>query len=240
MAKRKSWMPGKRQLILDMADAWSNEMGKHEVAWNLAKGVKEDFDKLLADAKAKVAILATPANRNTVTNADAREAVVELKKKMQDTKKRYFLTPPLEDVDYTNLRLRIPDKIRTPGHAPTATVRIKPVHLPKGEAPFQVPIEAEYETGDPDDLANKGIRIWLKTQRAGEPAPTHEELNKSEFITVNKHTFTFPEEQAGWEVYFAAQIENNGKKGPWGAMTVAVIPVDPNKGNKKKDEPKKD
>jgi soluble cytochrome b562 len=240
VSKYKNWMPTTRQLILDMAEAWSDTMKKRGAAWNLAKGFQEEFDELLADAKSKAAVLKVPANINTDSVDAARKAVEALKNIMKDGKKRYFLTPPLEDVDYTDLHLHIPDKIRTPGHTPTATVRIKPVHLPKGEAPFQVPIKVEYSSGDPDDLANKGIRVWMKSQPQDMPAPTHEELNKSEFLTKHDAVFTFPEEQAGWAVYFAGQIENDGKKGPWGAMSVAIIPLDPNKGVPKKGEKKQD
>jgi hypothetical protein len=57
-----------------------------------------------------------------VITARCKEAFDILKEKMRDTKKRYFLTLPLANSDYTGLELNPPDTIPTPILPPTAQV----------------------------------------------------------------------------------------------------------------------
>jgi hypothetical protein len=215
-----------------MADAWSSEMGTHEVAWNLAKGVREEFDRLLADAKAKVAVLATPANRNTVTNAAARTAVDAIKKFMRDTKKRYFLTPPLEDVDYTNLKLRIPDKIRTASVIPLAVAKVEgskmginPDTKKQGILPADMlNMDLSYVGGDEEEPANRAFYMkYAAVVAGGAPLTNPEEWPDS--IVEHSHNFNlqFDKKYHKGTGYFSVRVMNGDLMGEYGPITSADI-----------------
>jgi hypothetical protein len=82
-----------------------------------------------------------------------------------------------------------------------------------------------YVTGDPNDRANRGYRIWYSVIASGETAPTNpEELRKSFFTKRKKDLMEFDFGDSGKIAYFAVQIENEGKKGPWGPLVSALIP----------------
>jgi hypothetical protein len=50
------------------------------------------------------------------------------------------------------------------------------------------------------------------------PPPNSDELRKSFYIQRKKDMIEFEYGYSGKTVYFAAQIENDGKKGNWGPM----------------------
>jgi hypothetical protein len=77
----------------------------------------------------------------------------------------------------------------------------------------------------PHDSANKGYRIWYKVAVPGETPPTNpEELHQSFFTKRKKDVIEFAFGDSGKTAYFAVQIENEGKKGPWGPLVSALIP----------------
>jgi hypothetical protein len=82
-----------------------------------------------------------------------------------------------------------------------------------------------YVTGNPGDPANKGYRIWYTVIAPGETPPTDpEQLNKSFYTKRKNDLIEFGFGDSGKIVYFAVQIENDGKKGPWGPLVQALIP----------------
>jgi hypothetical protein len=82
-----------------------------------------------------------------------------------------------------------------------------------------------YLTGSPDDPANKGYRIWYKVvPPGGESVTSPKQLNESFFTKRKKDVVVFDYEDSGKTVYFAVQVENDGKKGPWGPVVSAIIP----------------
>jgi hypothetical protein len=86
-------------------------------------------------------------------------------------------------------------------------------------------IRIVYVTGSPDDKANKGYRIWYSVVAPGETPPSNpEELRKSFFTKRRKDLIEFEFGDSGSTVYFAVQVENDGKKGGWGPMVSALIP----------------
>jgi hypothetical protein len=83
-----------------------------------------------------------------------------------------------------------------------------------------------YVTGSPDDSANKGYRIWYSVIAPGETPPTRpEDLRMSFFTQRRKDVIEFDFGDSGSTVYFAVQIEIGGKKGPWGPLVSALIPL---------------
>jgi hypothetical protein len=82
-----------------------------------------------------------------------------------------------------------------------------------------------YVTGSPSDPANKGYRIWYSVIAPGETPPAKpEDLRKSFYTTRKKDVIEFDYGDSGKTAYFAVQVENGGKKGPWGPMVSALIP----------------
>jgi hypothetical protein len=82
-----------------------------------------------------------------------------------------------------------------------------------------------YVTGDPADKANKGYRIWYVIVAPGEAPPTDpEQFNKSFYTKRMKDRKEFDYGDSGKTAYFAVQVENDGKKGPWGPIVSALIP----------------
>ena len=82
-----------------------------------------------------------------------------------------------------------------------------------------------YVTGDPNDKANKGYRIWYTVAAPGEAIPASpEDLRKSFYTKRKKDVIDFDFGDSGKTAYFAVQVENEGKKGPWGPLVSALIP----------------
>jgi hypothetical protein len=82
-----------------------------------------------------------------------------------------------------------------------------------------------YTTGNPSDTANKGFRIWYSLIAQGETPPTKpDDLRKSFYTKRKKDVIPFDFDDSGKTAYFAVQIENEGKKGPWGPLVNALIP----------------
>jgi hypothetical protein len=140
---------------------------------------------------------------------------------MRDLKKRYFLTPPLQDADYISLGLKPHDIIPTQSGTPTAQVTIETYLVGRHELGVRI----IYVTGSPTDPANKGYRIWYSVIAPGETPPTDpEELHKSFYTKRKKDLIEFEYGDSGKTAYFAVQVENEGKKGPWGPLVSALIP----------------
>jgi hypothetical protein len=82
-----------------------------------------------------------------------------------------------------------------------------------------------YVTGNPSDPANKGYRIWYSVVAPGETPPANpDDLRKSFFTKRKKDLIDFDFGDSGKTAWFAVQIENDGKKGPWGPLVNALIP----------------
>jgi hypothetical protein len=97
----------------------------------------------------------------------------------------------------------------------------------------QLGVKINYLTGSPSDPANKGYRIWYSviaqgaasTDATSTPPPTNPgELNESFYTKRKKDVIEFDFDDSGKTAYLAVQIENEGKKGPWGPMVQALIP----------------
>jgi hypothetical protein len=156
-----------------------------------------------------------------VVNAQCREAFDALAACMRDFKRRYFLSPPLIDSDLVSLGLKPRDTHPTPSRAPTAQVMVETFLVGRHELGVRI----IYVTGSPDDPANKGYRIWYSVIAPGETPPAGpEELRKSFYTQRKKDLIEFEFGDSGKTVYFAVQIENDGKKGPWGPLVSALIP----------------
>jgi hypothetical protein len=175
-------------------------------------------------SQAAESALATAQNETTrtpVANAQCKAAFEALALKMRDTKRRYFLEPPLTDADIISLGLKPHDTTHTMSGTPTAQVTIETFLVGRHE----LGIKIVYVTGNPTDPANKGFRIWYCVTAPGEAPPAGPEaLTKSFYTKRKKDVIEFDFGDSGKTAWFAVQVENEGKKGPWGPMVSALIP----------------
>ncbi|MDR2031199.1 MAG: hypothetical protein LBP86_02840 [Azoarcus sp.] len=221
MTGKKDWLPNTREDILSMGRDWRNVLGTQAGAWGIPSEVLTALDTLLEAARIALDAIRNEATRTPVLIARCREAFEALTVKMRDIKRRYFLTPPLTESDYISLGLKPHDTKPTPGHAPTAQVKIETFLAGRHELGLRI----VYVAGEEDDPANKGYRIWYSALAPGEAPPARpEELRESFYTTHKKDVLEFDFADSGKTAWFAVQIENEGKKGPWGPLVSALIP----------------
>jgi hypothetical protein len=221
MAENKDWFPKSRANQVVMADDWIVVCTPSQAAWNIPGTALAELTARRAVARAALEAAKNEITRTPVATAKCREAFEALAAFMRDFKRRYFLTPPLLSSDLISLGLKPHDEHPTPGTAPTAQVTIETYLVGRHELGIRI----VYVTGSPDDPANKGYRIWYSVIAPGETPPLYPtDLRQSFFTKRRKDVIEFDFGDSGSTVYFAVQIENDGKKGPWGPLTSALIP----------------
>ncbi|MDR2260364.1 MAG: hypothetical protein LBE06_05395 [Azoarcus sp.] len=221
MTKTTDWLPPGRDAILSMAQDWRVVAAAKATAWNIPADVLKILGALVDAAALALATSRNETTRTPVTTAQCREAFTALTTQMRDTKRRYFLTPPLADSDYIALGLKPHDNKPTPSGPPTAQVIVETTLLGRHELGLKI----IYITGVPTDPANKGYRIWYTLLPQDAPPPASpEDLHKSFYTRRHKDRIEFDFGDSGKTAYFAVQIENDGKKGPWGPIVSALIP----------------
>jgi hypothetical protein len=190
-------------------------------AWGIPAAVTTDFNTLTQAADTALAAAKNETTRTPVATARCKEAFEALTDKMRDIKRRYFLSPPLTASDFTALGLKQPDPVHTPSGDPTAQVTIETYLVGRHE----LGVKIVYVTGSAADPANKGYRIWYSVIAPGETPPASpDDLRKSFFTKRKKDVIEFGFGDSGKTACFAVQIENDGKKGPWGPIVSALIP----------------
>jgi hypothetical protein len=176
--------------------------------------MESEADTALAAAK-------NEETRTPVANARCKTAFEALAAKMRDVKKRWFYVPPLSPADLVALGLKPRDTTPTASGTPTAQVTIETYLVGR----HQLGVKINYVTGNPSDTANKGCRIWYSVIAPGETPPANPGQLHTSFSTKRKKdVMTFDFDASGKTAWFAVQIENEGKKGPWGPLVSALIP----------------
>jgi hypothetical protein len=195
--------------------------GTQAAAWSIPAAVLTGLGGQTQAAETALDTAQNETTRTPVANAQCRAAFDALAATMRDTKRRYFLEPPLTDADLISLGLKPRDTIQTMSGAPTAQVTIETYLVGRHE----LGIKIVYVTGNSADPANKGFRIWYAVTAPGEPPPAGPEALPHSFYTKRKKDLIeFEFGDSGKTAWFAVQIENEGKKGPWGPMVSALIP----------------
>jgi hypothetical protein len=203
-----------------MAADWQSVMGTKSSAWGIPQTVLTELDALIQSADAALTAAQNETTRTPVATAQCKTAFEALSAKMRDIKRRYFLQPPLDEPGLVSLGLK-PHDAPTPSGTPTAQASVETYLLGRHE----LGVKIVYVTGDPNDSANKGFRIWYSVVAHDEiPPETPEELRKSFFTKRKKDVIEFDFGDSGKTCLMAVQIENGGKKGPWGPMVSALIP----------------
>jgi hypothetical protein len=221
MAVTKDWLPTTREAILSMTDDWLTVCAPKQTEWNIPSTALTGLTTLRYTARTALEKAKNETTRTPVATAQCKEAFDALIIFTRDFKRRYFLSPPLIDSDYISLGLKPHDPIPTPSGPPTAQVTIETYLLGRHELGVRI----IYVVGSPSDPANKGYRIWYSVVGQGETPPANpEELRKSFYTKRKKDVIEFEFGDSGKTAYFAVQIENEGKKGPWGPLVSALIP----------------
>jgi hypothetical protein len=204
-----------------MARDWQAVAEPKASDWGIPASTLTELGIRIQAADAALAAAQNETTRTPVATAQCREAFEALTAAMRDMKRRYFLTPPLQESDYIALGLKPHDGTPTPSGTPTAQVTIETYLIGRHELGIRI----VYVTGSPGDPANKGYRIWYSLAAPGETPPANpEELRKSFFTKRKKDVIEFDFGDSGKTAYFAVQIENDGKKGNWGPLVSALIP----------------
>jgi hypothetical protein len=221
MPKTTDWFPGTRERQLAMAKEWITVLHARGVSWNIDNARISELEDLAEDAENALSAAKNEATRTPVATAKCRQAFDALAAFMRDIKKRSFYEPPLTDADIVSLGLKPRDSSPTQTGTPTAQVTVETYLVGRHELGMKI----VYVTGSPDDRANKGYRIWYSVAAQGETAPANpSELRMSFFTKRKKDVIEFDFADSGKTAWLAVQVENDGKKGPWGPLTSALIP----------------
>ncbi|MDR1073856.1 MAG: hypothetical protein LBL45_09320 [Treponema sp.] len=219
MATNKDWLPKSRTEQLAMAGNWISVCAARQTDWNIPSPALTELTALRDSARTALETAKNEATRTPVSNARCKEAFDALAGFMRDFKRRHFLSPPPLDSDLVSLGLKPRDPHPSP--SPTAQVTAETYLVGRHELGIRI----VYVTGNPDDKANKGYRIWYSVIAPGETPPCEPQRTPRAFYTQRKKDLIeFEYGDSGKTVYFAAQIENDGKKGNWGPMVSALVP----------------
>jgi hypothetical protein len=213
-----------------MAKNWLSALQDKTSAWNIPSTATQELTAKTAAAENWLAQDLSADRTKTIT-ARTKAAFDDLEAFMRDFKCRYFLVPPLSDVDLVSLELKPTDRTPTPEIDPTAQpeadLTFPGVHL--------VELKNIRAVGgaQPNDGSDCGARVHYGL--TGTPTTKHKfrvegipasgnDLPYSEWASKKKILFDFDGE-SGNTVYFCLQYENKkGKAGPFGPILKAVIP----------------
>jgi hypothetical protein len=185
-----------------MADDWIAVCSPLQTDWNIPAPALAELAARRDAARAALEAAQNEAVRTPVSNARCRESFDALTGFIRDFKRRYFLLPPFDGV-------------------PMAQVMVETYRVGSHE----LGVRLIYVAGNPDDKTNSGYRIWYSVVAPGETPPSRpEELSQSFYTQRRKDLIEFDFGDSGSTVYFAVQIENEGRKGSWGPMVQALIP----------------
>jgi hypothetical protein len=221
MAGNDDWYSGSRDGQLAMGKNWVVVLNVKGTGWKIPPEDTQALGAVVGEADAVLTTAKNETTRTPVVTAQCREVFGRMETKMRDIKKRYFYAPPLTDADFVALGLKIPDSTHSPTGVPAAQVTVETFLVGRHELGVRI----VFVTGSPEDKANKGYRIWYKVVGPGEEAPSNPKQLTELFSTKRrKDLLEFQYGDSGKTVYMSAQVENNGKEGPFGPMVSAFIP----------------
>jgi hypothetical protein len=221
MSASKDWLPNSREGQLAMCRDWLDVLATKAAVWGVPDATVTELTALEGAADTALTTAQNETTRTPVANAQCKTAFEALTAKMRDTKKRWFLSPPLQDPDFVSLGLKIPDTTPTQSGSPSDQVTVETYLVGRHE----LGVKIIYVTGSATNPANKGYRIWYTVVAAGETPPANpDDLRKSFFTKRKKDVIEFDFGASGSTAFFAVQIENEGRKGPWGPLVSALIP----------------
>ena len=233
---RTDWLPSSRTGMVQMASSWSKIVTEKAEGWNLPGQIPKILEDLCKDAKDALA-LATSSDRSPATNQQIRTTFGVLTDYMRDLKRRYFFMPPLSEVDWISLGLRLPDTTPTHIGPPSSVVSAEITYPHKNSLSlFIVPIDSHRY----DERADWGFRVYfgvlphsgdvseeimIERQYLRRAPQNPEELTQSHFTRRKRDLIEFPYDNSGKQCFICIRYENSkGDKGPWGPIVSSFIP----------------
>ena len=113
MAHYTGWFPTRRDDIIHLADAWTEQLAQHGAAWGVSADKVADFNSRLADTKALFAAVKS-GNRTPVNTEQCRVLFRDLGTTMQFLKANFFNAPPRTTDELVALLLPVHDATPTP------------------------------------------------------------------------------------------------------------------------------
>jgi hypothetical protein len=207
--------------ILEMGRVWIEYMtSARRTAWGVPQDQYNEQAALYDTAAELLRKVMDKAERTHVITVECQAAFKALTDKMRFIKDRWLKVPPMGLGDWAAMGLKQKDP-PSPTGTPKAEVMVETYLVGRHELGMKI----VYVSGDPKDRANKGYRIWYKVvPSGGEPVTSPEQLDKSFYTRRMRDVVQFDYGDSGKTVYIAVQVENDGKKGPWGPLVSAVIP----------------
>jgi hypothetical protein len=215
------FVPKKDVLFKDWASTLILYAQQHLAAFNIQDAV---FQPLLASQAAFEAAYtkALDPNRGPVDVAEKNRTRSAFEKALRDFIKAFLeYSPFVSDADRDQMQIPIHDTTHTPVPPPET--------FPEYDCDTSIPNRISLHVWDaaskrkakPEGVHGAEIR-WEMREEAPLKA---EDLSNSDFSTRTPHTFEFTGDKQGKRVYFCLRWENpKGEKGPWGAITSAIIP----------------
>ncbi|GHU23792.1 hypothetical protein FACS1894172_16950 [Spirochaetia bacterium] len=235
MGDSRDWLPRRREAQLTMLKNWLTVLQTKAAVWQIPA---EEVSELTTISITAQTILTTAlsSEQTSVITSQCKVAFTALTEKMRFIKRRYFLSPPLTESDFTALDLKPHDTSHTPrgkpraqmtaeiGRSGTAMLILKMVYA-EGTRNLSDPrtdIVSQIRWGKYSPVSPKSNPA--KGEIAGIPT-TPEELPMVLSTRRKKEIITFEWNDSGKTVYFAIRIGNgNNDYGPWCPLFSAVIP----------------
>jgi hypothetical protein len=126
MAHYTDWLPSTREAQLEMCRGWISLLtAEKRTAWGIPADKFTALGNAFADAQALLQ-KATGSDRTATITAQCQAAFKVMPDTMRDFKKRFYLSPPLQNpADYVSLGLKPHDSTPTPSGTPTAQVTVE-------------------------------------------------------------------------------------------------------------------
>jgi hypothetical protein len=205
-SSRSDWLPGRRDLVIEMADVWLAYITpERAAAWGVPAAELAELSAKRNTAQTKLTVSTGPEGSQRL-RTECNTAFAELKSLMRHIKNHRFQKPELSDGDFTALGLAVPDGSRTP------------IPPPVEDAPFSMRPKAYMQVllhhGKKPYGANGAIFRYAVLP-PGSPAPTYEQLTESMLLTRINEYLDFPDTQEGHTLYGSLQWQSEkGDKGP--------------------------
>jgi hypothetical protein len=224
-----------------MAKKWLDILSTKAADWSVPAPDVTALGGLTSTAETALAE-ALSSQRTQIITAQCKMAFDALVEKMRDTKRRWFIAPPLTVADFTALSLAYPDHHRSEIPQPKNQAGLEIVKWAPHELVFRwftatILNENEIEYGVrvfyglADARAAVDTSSKLTAERLANnvyvlsrPPTSPQDLPNSFFTRRKKDILSLPPEASGLTCYLAAHFENDkGDQGPFGTMISTLV-----------------
>ena len=230
------WMPSSRTGQLAMGRKWVQYITPQRMTqWNIPEQMITTLENVV-EAAGNALQTAMTSDRTAVINTMVRVKFGEMVDHMRDLRRRHYFMPPLTEMDWVALEMRLPDTIITPIGPPTTVVQAEITYPHKNALALRiVPIDGQGDDPRPDwgyriyfgVLPQKEVpeELMIERQYLRREPQRPEELTQSHFTRRKRDVLEFQYDNSGMKCFICIRYENGkGEVGPWGPMASAFIP----------------